>query len=85
MALAGIALELMVTAPLLAIIVLTLVLSLLFTPRLPAVLIGLAASIVLGWLLQVPGLVVDAFAVRGFMPLTLPSLADFKQAAAQLV
>lgn len=85
LALAGVGLELMATAPGLAIITLFLVLGLSFTPRVPVVLIALAAAIGLAWLLQAPGLTIEAASLTSWAPWALPTLTDLKAALTQLV
>lgn len=85
LALAGVGLELMASAPLLACVVLGVILALLFAPRLPAVLIALALAMLLAPLLQAPGIVVAAADVAALASLQLPTPAELGAALSQLV
>jgi len=83
LALALLSLDLMATAPLLAILTLGLLLGLLLVPRAPAALIALAAAIVLAQGLGVPGAGLEIAAPA--LPLAWPSAAELEEAFALLL
>ncbi len=84
LALALVSLDLMAGAPAIAVVTLGLLAALMLTPRLPAVLIALAAAIVLARMFDVPAafgvLEPAAFALPG-----LPSLEELQRSVSQLV
>jgi len=75
LALAGVSLELMLTAPLVAAATGAILLALLAAPRLPAALIALAAAVALGALLDAPGVDVGAIGARA-IAVEAPPLAS---------
>jgi MFS superfamily sulfate permease-like transporter len=83
LALALLSLDLMATAPLLAILTLGLLLGLLLVPRAPAALIALVAAIVLAQGLGVPGTGLEIAAPA--LPLAWPSATELEDAFALLV
>jgi MFS superfamily sulfate permease-like transporter len=80
LALALVSLDLMASAPAVAIVTMALLLGLLFVPRCPSALIGLAAAIVLAQVLDVPGMRLGAMAPVAFSISPLPSLAEMQRA-----
>jgi MFS superfamily sulfate permease-like transporter len=82
LALALLSLDLMATAPLLAILTLGLLLGLLLVPRAPAALIALLAAIVLAQGLGVPG---TGLEIAPALPLAWPSAAEIADAFSLLV
>lgn len=85
LALALVSLELMATAPVIAAVTVGLLLGLQLLPRYPSALIGLAAAIMLAWLLDVPGLEVGTKASVAVSIPSLPSLADLERAVSLFV
>ena len=85
LALALVSLELMATAPVIAAVTVSLLLGLQLVPRYPSALIGLAAAIMLAWLLDVPGLEVGTTASVAVSIPSLPSLADLERAVSLFV
>ncbi|WP_265518307.1 putative sulfate/molybdate transporter [Nitratireductor luteus] len=84
MALALVSIELMATAPVIAVLILGLLLGLLLVPRYPAALIALVLAIVLAQLFDVPGMKLDT-ASTTFSALPLPSPAELERAVSQFV
>lgn len=80
LALALVSLDLMATAPLIAMVTLTLLLGFLLAPRYPSALIGLAVAIALAQAFDVPGMQFGATAPVAFSIPTLPSLAELERA-----
>jgi len=79
-ALAVVSLDLMGSAPAIAILTLALLLGLLFVQRYPSALIALAAAIVLAQVLKVPGTEFATVAATALSIPSLPSLAEFERA-----
>ncbi|WP_226893508.1 putative sulfate/molybdate transporter [Nisaea sediminum] len=80
LALALVSLELMASAPLLALATLVLLVGFLFAPRYPAALIGLAAAIALAQIFDIPGTRFGTLAAASFQIPPLPSPAELQQA-----
>lgn len=83
-ALALVSLDLMATAPLVALAALAVLLGLLFVPRCPSALIGLAVAVVLAQAFGAPGIAFDAAPAAFAIP-SLPSLAEIERAASVFV
>lgn len=82
--LALVSLDLMATAPLVALAALAVFIGLLFVPRCPSALIGLAVAVVLAQVLGAPGIAFDAAPAAFAIP-QLPSLAEIERAATVFV
>jgi MFS superfamily sulfate permease-like transporter len=80
LALALVSLDLMATAPLIAMVTLALLLGFLLAPRYPSALIGLAVAIALAQALDVPGMQFGATVPVAFSIPALPSLEEMEQA-----
>lgn len=85
LALAHMSLDLMASAPLVAMVTLGLLLGLLLTPRYPATLVALAAATVLAQALDVPGLDFGTLSPALVSVPSLPSLADVERALSVFV
>ena len=85
LALALVSLDLMATAPFLAVATLGLLLGLLLVPRSPAALIALAAAMVLAPMLGIPGIGLQAQAPTGLGLSSLPALAEMERAVTAFV
>jgi MFS superfamily sulfate permease-like transporter len=80
LALALVSLNLMATAPVIAMVTLGLLLGFLFAPRYPSAVIGLMTAIVLAQVLDVPGMQFGTMAPVAFSIPSLPSLAEMQRA-----
>jgi hypothetical protein len=80
LSLAVVSLDLMATAPLIAVVTVVLLLALLRAPRVPSALIGLAMAVVLAQLSDVPGMTFEAVVPTVFSVPVLPSLTELQQA-----
>lgn len=85
LALALVSLDLMATAPVIAVLTLGLLLGLLLAPRYPSALIALALAIVLAQVLDVPGIELGTIAPAAFSIPPLPSLGELERAVLQFV
>lgn len=79
-ALAVVSLDLVASAPTIAVVTLALLLGLLLVPRYPSALIALAAAILLAHVLKVPGTGLATAAPTAFSIPSLPSLAEMERA-----
>jgi MFS superfamily sulfate permease-like transporter len=80
LALALVSLDLMASAPLLAIVTLGLLLGLLLAPRYPSALVAVAVAIVLARVLGVPGIGLETVAPAAFSLPSFPSLGELERA-----
>jgi MFS superfamily sulfate permease-like transporter len=85
LALAIVSLDLMASAPLLAIVTMGLLIGLLLAPRAPSALIALAVAIMLAKALGVPGIGLDTVAPAAFSLPSLPSLRELELAISLFV
>jgi MFS superfamily sulfate permease-like transporter len=85
LALALVSLDLMATAPVIAVVTLGLVLGFLLVPKYPSALIALVVAIVLARLLNVPGMELRATAPAAVSIPPLPSLGDLQRAFSMFV
>lgn len=84
LALALVSVELMATAPVIALLTLSLLLGLLLAPRYPAALIALVLAIVLAQLFNAPGMELGRASATFSVP-SLPSPAELERAVSQFV
>jgi hypothetical protein len=84
-ALALLALDLMATAPLIAMVTLGLLVGFLLVPRYPSALISLLVAIVLAQVLNVPGMELKTTASAAFVTPSLPALVELERAVSQFV
>jgi MFS superfamily sulfate permease-like transporter len=80
LALALVSVDLMATAPVIAMMTLGLLLGFLLAPRYPSAVIGLLTAIVLAQVLDVPGMQFGTMAPVAFSIPSLPSLAEMQRA-----
>jgi len=80
LALALVSVDLMATAPVIAMVTLGLLLGFLLAPRYPSAVIGLLTAIVLAQVLDVPGMQFGTMAPVAFSIPSLPSLAEMQRA-----
>ena len=80
LALALVSVDLMATAPVIAMVTLGLLLGFLLAPRYPSAVIGLLTAIVLAQVLDVPGMQFGTMASVAFSIPSLPSLAEMQRA-----
>jgi MFS superfamily sulfate permease-like transporter len=80
LALALVSVDLMATAPVIAMMTLGLLLGFLLAPRYPSAVIGLLTAIVLAQVLDVPGMQFGTMASVAFSIPSLPSLAEMQRA-----
>lgn len=85
LALALVSVELMATAPVIAVLILSLLLGLLLVPRYPAALIALVLAIASAQLFDVPGMELGMATAAPFSTPALPSLAELQLAISQFV
>jgi MFS superfamily sulfate permease-like transporter len=85
LALALVSLELMATAPLVAVPTLALLVGLLFVPAAPSALIGVVAAVVLAQLLGAPGIGLESLSAPALPITAWPSLAELERAVALFV
>lgn len=85
LALALVSLELMATAPLVAVPTLALLVGLLFVPAAPSALIGVVAAVVLAQLLGAPGIGLESLSAPALPITAWPSLAELERAVSLFV